>query len=148
MQKIKNIIIGKKIGKGRNRLVYNIGNGYVLKVAKSDKGIKCNKQEVMLYMSLTAFLKKHLGQIIDHEGEYRWLIMKKYRLKFKISKMNLKKLEKLRNIFMKNGINPRDLSNSRGPKCGNLRLNNKGALIVIDYGKFKYYNQVQKANKQ
>ena len=56
---MKRKIKGKKrIGAGGTRIVYDLGNGNVLKIAKSKKGIQCNKMEVTLYQDILETVKK------------------------------------------------------------------------------------------
>jgi hypothetical protein len=50
----------KKIGNGWQRIVYDLNNGYVLKVALTKKGIQCNKKEFKIYNHCRADLRKHL----------------------------------------------------------------------------------------
>jgi hypothetical protein len=70
---IGNIIKGKKvIGSGVRRLVYDLNNGYVLKVSKSEYGVKSNKREVITYASSPFHVRKHLAKILDYENESRW----------------------------------------------------------------------------
>jgi hypothetical protein len=137
---IKKMIKGKKhIGLGARRVVYDLGNGYVLKVAKSKYGIKNNKKEVMMYKSSPLVIKKHLGHIQKHGDGYRWLVMKKYHLNFRKTVESMRKLWVMKHKFIKNGIIPYEVSRRRGgPNFQNLRLKSNGEIIVIDYGNFEY----------
>jgi hypothetical protein len=136
----KTQIKGKKIiGVGARRIVYDLGNGYVLKVAKSKYGIKSNKREVKTYKSSPAPLKKLLGEIADHEKKYQWLTMKKHTRKFPHLKEYKRKLYKLRYLFRDYGIHPYDIVSRKGkPNYQNLRLKKSGGIVVIDYGNFRY----------
>lgn len=128
----------KLIGSGHKRNVYDLGNGYVLKVAKSKAGLQSNKTEYFLYHSRrTAPLRKHLAKVIKYGR--RWLIMKKYARPFINSRKLHKQYLKLKRQFRRNGIRPRDMYSMthKGPSLTNLRLNRKGEIIVIDYGNFK-----------
>lgn len=65
----------KAIGVGKHRVVFDLGNYLVLKVAKIAKGITCNKNEVDLYQSVPSSLQKRLCKIVEYG--HGWLIMKK-----------------------------------------------------------------------
>ncbi|ALS20823.1 hypothetical protein [Paenibacillus naphthalenovorans] len=139
--KIRKKIKGKKkIGSGARRLVYDLGNGTVIKIAKPKGGIRSNKKEFVVYKSSTYKIKKHLGKIKKHGRRYDWLIMKKYSKKFPKSKKYKRKLYKLKKLFKKNGVIPYEIMRRRTgkPNFQNLRLNKKGKIIVIDYGNFKF----------
>ncbi|WP_171646476.1 hypothetical protein [Paenibacillus phytorum] len=140
---MKRKIKGKKyIGAGGTRVVYDLGNGYVLKIAKSKKGIICNQMEVNLYKSSLKPIKKYLAQIIDYDAAYRWVTMKKYDRKFPNSPIYRRELMKIVKKFLGNGIIP---SNGVGqyhkPHTPNLRLKRNNQIVVIDYGGFKYDNK-------
>jgi len=128
----------KKISSGKNRVVYDLNNGYVLKVVRSKAGIGHNRREIKVYRSSGSSIRKHLAEIKDYGN--LWLIMKKYDKKFpKSSKAYRKKLKKLKSKFRRKGIDPKDMFNrNHNPKVKNLRLNRKGRIIVIDYGDFKF----------
>jgi hypothetical protein len=138
---LKRKIKGKKfIGSGVTRVAYDLGNGYVLKIAKSKKGIQCNKKEVNMYKSSMKPIKKYLAQIVDYDKAYHWVTMKKYVRKFPNSPIYKRELMKLVKKFLDNGIIP-----SKGvdhydkpPKSKNLRLKKNGGIVVIDYGNFKF----------
>jgi ribosomal protein L21E len=142
---MKRKINGKKfIGSGGTRVVYDLGDGYVLKIAKSKKGILCNKMEVNMYKSSLKPIKKYLAQIIDYDRAYRWVTMKKYNLKFPNSPIYRRKLMKLVRKFLDNGIIPsKGISRYYNPYAPNLRLKHlrrkrNKQIVVIDYGGFKY----------
>jgi len=128
----------RKISSGQNRAVYDLNNGCVLKVVKNKTGIGHNLREIKIYKSLDSSIRKHLAEIKDYGS--LWLIMKKYDREFpKSSKTYRKKLKKLKSKFKKKGIDPKDMFNrNNNPKTKNLRLNDKGRIIVIDYGDFKF----------
>jgi hypothetical protein len=125
----------KMIGSGRNRVVYDLDNGYVLKVARCKTGVRHNKREIEIYKSSTSPIRKHLAKIKDY-GKL-WLIMKKHDREFPQSKKCNKKLKKLKSQFIKKDIDPKDMFyNNNESKGKNLRLDHKGKIIVIDYGAF------------
>ncbi|MCZ8510862.1 hypothetical protein O9H85_00075 [Paenibacillus filicis] len=119
---IKKMIRRKKvIGSGARRLVYDLGNGYVLKVSKSKNGIRSNKNEVVIYKSAASRLKKHLAYIKKYDKGFNWLIMKKYIRDFPKTKEYKRKLFKVRAKFRKHGIMTYDLVNLQGiPNYQNL----------------------------
>lgn len=138
----------KIIGEGARRIVYDLGNGCVLKVAKSKHGINSNKREVIMYKSSPASIKKRLGQIMGHGKKYNWVKMKKYTWKFPNQEWYKRDLYKLRNIFRNNGINPYEILRNNGkPNYSNLRLNKNGMVIVIDYGNFRFH-RINRLNRE
>ncbi|KRF09892.1 hypothetical protein [Paenibacillus sp. Soil787] len=138
-KKVKKMIRGKNIiGLGSRRVVYDLGNGYVLKVAKSKYGIKSNKKEVTICMTSPSEIKKHLGRILKHDDRFNWIIMKNYYINFRKNKENMKKFFDMKGKFRRNRIIPYEISGRDGPNYQNLRLNFDGEIIVIDYGNFKY----------
>jgi hypothetical protein len=137
---IKRKIKGKKfIGSGGTRVVYDLGNGYVLKFAKSKKGILCNKLEVTMYKSSSTPLKKYFAQIVDYDKAYLWVTMKKYVRKFPNSPIYRRELMKIVKKFLENGIIPsKGIGHYNKPYAPNLRLKQNKQIVVIDYGGFKY----------
>jgi hypothetical protein len=133
----------KFIGLGARRIVYDLGNGYVLKVARSKYGIKSNKREVITFNSSQYPVKKQLGQIIDYDYKYRWVKMKKYYRKFPRQKNYNRKLYRLRCLFRNYGIIPYEIVSRKGsPNFQNLRLKKNGEIVVIDYGNFRYRREI------
>lgn len=128
----------KPIGQGSSRIVYDIGKGRVLKVAKSQLGIRSNRTEVKMYKSSPRRIKKYLGRILSSQKKYGWVIMKKYSRKFPTSQKYRRKLFKLRSKFRKHGILPFDTLLYDKPKHKNLRVKRSGRIKIIDYGHFKY----------
>jgi hypothetical protein len=126
------------IGEGVRRKVYDLGNGYVLKQAKSVSGIKSNKREISMYRRSPRRLKRYLGQIRGFGPGYRWLVMKKYGRVIPASLRYQSRLHRLRRRFLRNGILPYEMISrvTRKPNAQNLRLNDSGRVIVIDYGNF------------
>ncbi|MDQ0875786.1 hypothetical protein QFZ77_004445 [Paenibacillus sp. V4I3] len=121
----------KVIGVGKWRIVYDLGNRRVIKVAKSKNGRLSNKKEIIVYKSAPSRIKKHLGKITTYGYGYRILVMKKYSRMFPRSKKYKRKLFSLRRTFMRNGIIPHDLNSN------NLRLKSNGRIVFIDYGNFE-----------
>jgi hypothetical protein len=143
---MKRKIKGKKfIGSGVTRVVYDLGNGYVMKIAKSKKGIKCNKREVDMYKSSLKPIRKYFAKIIDYDTDYRWVTMKKYDRKFRNSPINRRLLMKLVKKFLDNGIIPsKGTGQYYKPYALNLRLKKhlrlkrSKQIVVIDYGGFRF----------
>jgi hypothetical protein len=137
-KKIKEMIKGKNIiGVGMKRIVYDLGNSYILKVAKSNSGIANNKKEVMIYRSSPPAIKKHLGLIRKHDNAYSWIIMKKYPKKYRNTNINKRKVSDMNGKFRRYGIIPKDISKQTSREH-NLRLDSNGEIVVIDYGNFIY----------
>jgi hypothetical protein len=136
---IRMMIHGKKfIGEGARRRVYDLGNGNVLKVAKSKYGIKSNKREIRTYKSAPSQVKKYIAKIRDHDDQYRWLVMKNYQLLFPQTKKYKKKLRKVKTRFKRNGIIPYEAYSQGEPNLQNLRIKKNGKIVVIDYGNFEH----------
>jgi hypothetical protein len=138
---IKMMILGKRfIGEGARRRVYDLGNGNVLKVAKSKYGIKSNKREVRTYHTAPPRVRKHIAKIRAYDHEYRWLIMKYYNAHFPKSKKYKRKLHKVRTRFRRNGIIPYEAYSQGEPNLQNLRIKRSGRIVVIDYGNFEFFH--------
>ncbi|MDN3365439.1 hypothetical protein QU577_27120 [Priestia megaterium] len=120
----------RKIGNGRHRIVFDLNNGYVLKVALTKKGIQCNETEFKIYNHCRADLRKHLCRV--KEVGHGWIVMKKMENEVPVEISN-KELIPLKNKFSDVGIKPRDMGNS------NIRLSKKGKITVVDYGNFIMY---------
>lgn len=114
------------IGNGLTRIVYDLGNGYVLKVATTDYGIQCNKTEYEIYNKCSPIIRAILCPVIQYG--YSWIIMKK--LARKTPEIPAIMILRLKNKFLTHGIIPKDL------KRTNLALSNRGTITVIDYGNF------------
>ena len=120
----------KMIGLGNHRIVYDLKNGYVLKVALRKQGIKNNETEFKIYnIHCPPKLRKHLCPVIEFgQG---WIIMEKMVSKIPINKKYDKMHAELKNKFVMYGIYPKDMHR------GNLALSETGQITVIDYGNFK-----------
>jgi len=119
----------KRIGHGRSRIVYDLNDKYVLKIALSEKGLKGNETEFEIYKNCPSKLRKHLCPV--KEFGYGWIIMKKTLLKVPREEIYNEKLSQLRNRFLKAGIIPHDTVR------GNIRLSKKDEIIIVDYGNFE-----------
>lgn len=116
------------IGYGLNRLVYDLGSGYVLKIAFSEIGLICNTQEHTLYDNSNPEIRNYLCPVLA-KGD-GWIVMKKMERKASIKIENLEKLSKLSLIFLLHGIIPVDL------RLANVALTDDNQMVVIDYGLF------------
>ncbi|UVI28641.1 hypothetical protein [Paenibacillus spongiae] len=118
------------IGSGKTRIVYDLENGYVVKVALSKKGLTSNQKELHLYNRCSRRLRKHLCPVIEYGNG--WIIMKKISRIEKLTEEYEKKLPRLRKKFLKEGIEARSL------RSKNLAISSDNRIIVIDYGSFRY----------
>lgn len=132
------------LGSGLSRVVYDLRNGYVLKIAKANKtGVASNRTEVILYQSALKEVKKYLAKISDYDAKYRWLVMKKYNRPFPNTPEYRRKLKKLVETLRRHGIYPskRMLRNGQPPPVNmrfkHLRLKRNKQIVVIDYGGFQ-----------
>lgn len=123
----------KDIGAGRHRVVFDLGNGLVLKVAKVAKGITCNKNEVNLYHSVPSSLQKHLCKIVEYG--HGWLIMKKMNKIIPKKKKYKKQVLHILKVFRSFGIRISDLKDKKSGnlKKKNIRLNKDKKIVLIDY---------------
>ena len=118
----------KLIGNGLNRIVYDLDNGYVLKIAFSEIGLISNGQEFSLYHSAHPDIKQYLCPV--KEKGQGWIVMKKMERKAPINLENLQKLSTLTMKFLLRGIIPVDL------RLANIALSHDNEMVVIDYGLF------------
>jgi hypothetical protein len=123
----------KEIGIGKHRIVFDLGNGLVLKVAKVAKGITCNRKEVDLYQSVPSILRKHLCKIVEYGDG--WLIMKKMNKIVPKNKKNNKQLIQIKEKFSKSGIRISDLTDKKSGNLlkKNIRLKKGKKIVIIDY---------------
>ncbi|MBM7587450.1 hypothetical protein JOC86_004023 [Bacillus pakistanensis] len=120
----------KIIGHGVFRIVYDLNNGYVLKVAIRRKGLGCNETEMKTYRNSPTHLRKHLCPVKEYG--HGWIIMKKMdRLSPMMEKSHKHKISEIKSEFLQHGIIPKDI------KEENIALSNEGEIIVIDYGHFR-----------
>jgi hypothetical protein len=130
------------IGGGKHRIVFDLNNEYVLKVAISEWGLLSNENEFVFYHHCTDHLRKYLCPAV--ELGRGWLIMKKMLIKVPEDEESHKKLSLLEAKFVENGIIPGDVRRKKvkpgGIKRGNLALSDEGEIVIIDYGNFSYGN--------
>lgn len=135
-----------RIGSGSGRRVYDLGYGYVVKMAKNRKGIAQNETE---YQIASADHSRLFAKIPHVSKDFNLLIMEKAERIKDISEVwryfNVKsnkeffQLEELKNISSKYDLLLQDLS--RSVNWG--RIN--GRPVIIDYGftrrvKKQYYS--------
>lgn len=145
----RNIRWGKYryIGKGSGRIVYDLGNGKVVKSARNRKGIAQNIEEFNIALAEHSGLFARVYAISE---DHRFLIMDKaYRIKdisfvwryFQVNNNEeLYQVDKIKDISKKYNLLVRDLG--RAVNWGQIN----GKPVIIDYGftrqvRIKYYNR-------
>lgn len=138
-RKLKKMLKGKKlIGIGSTRLVFELSDRKVLKLAVSEKGIESNKTEVSMFIYASSEIREHLGCIIKYDSKYKWLVMEKYKINLRQTEFNERQVRRLVITFRKHGIIAKDIIYENGKiNRKNVSLINKRHVVVIDYGKFK-----------
>lgn len=125
----------KYLGTGSGRLVYDMGNGYVVKAAKNRKGIAQNKAEYAISQKGETQLFAKIKKISDN---YEMVIMEKaepltqfsevfnyYKVK---SYIELFRLAEFRKLTREYGLLEPDLR--RNKNWGKIN----GRPVIIDYG--------------
>ncbi|MGE7607344.1 hypothetical protein ACQKML_12115 [Peribacillus frigoritolerans] len=118
----------KIIGHGFNRVVYDLNNGYILKVAFSEVGLISNANEAYIYNNCNEKVKKYLCPVKEYG--MGWIIMKKVDTNVPFAIKEYTKLFKLELNFLWCGIIPIDL------RLDNVGYNGNDEMVVIDYGLF------------
>ncbi|MFD2924730.1 hypothetical protein [Halobacillus naozhouensis] len=117
------------LGHGSFRVVFDLNNDYVLKVVTRRMGFISNEIEMDLFRECPKHLRNYLCPV--YEFGHGWIIMRKMiRTVSMEERDHRKKLVKLEDDFLKEGIHPGDLNEE------NLALSRTGKLVVIDYGHF------------
>lgn len=121
------------IGIGKHRIVFDLDNGYVLKVAREPKGIRCNRAEATLYQSSPPHLRKYLCKIAA--SGHGWLVMKKVDRPLRKRSTYAAKVAGILEKFHAHGIHISDIISKKSgrPKKGNIRLTKNKRLVFIDY---------------
>lgn len=132
----------KSIGKGSGRIVYDLGNGKVVKVARNIKGIAQNEVEYRIALIDDSGLFANVTNV--SEG-FRFLVMDKANsikdISFVWDHFNVKnnqelyQIQKLKDISLKYNLLLLDLG--RAANWGQIN----GKPIIIDYG---FTRQVRK----
>lgn len=136
-----NIRLGnyRSLGSGSGRIVYDLGNGFVVKVAKNRKGIAQNNAEYQIYSNGKSEL---FAGITDATPDFYMIIMEKAEkcMHFSIvmryfhatSKRELYNDPQFRKAVTKHNLLAADLLRSQN--WGILR----GRPVIIDYGFTQY----------
>ena len=126
----------KYIGSGRSRIVFDLGVGFVLKIAISYNGINGNEREFNYYTQSPEDLRKHLCPVEDYS--HGWIIMKKIEPPLQKDEKYNKQVLEVEKKFIRYGIYPGDIWRDKGlPRYENLSVSDEGEIIVIDYGNFR-----------
>jgi len=122
-----------RLGAGKHRIVYDLGDGRVLKVALVPKGIECNAREESLYRKAPPELRKHLCPVLA--AGPGWLVMKKMTRKVPNAQRYVRKLRRILERSESAGVRISDIFNRRtgNPRRGNIRLSKSGRIVLIDY---------------
>lgn len=134
------------IGKGSARKVYDLDNGFVIKVARNIKGVAQNKAEFLISKDDNSSL---LAKVYFISDDYRYLIMKKANnIKSEIELLNYFKIQNkkelsnnklIREIHDRHNLVWADLY--KFTSWGKI----KNRLVLIDYGYTKkVYNEFYK----
>ncbi|MDQ0218050.1 hypothetical protein ELQ35_01500 [Peribacillus cavernae] len=116
------------IGSGVNRIVYDLNNGYIVKIAISNLGLKSNETEFDIYTHCPQEIKRYLCPM--KEFGHGWIIMKKMKAKVPWQIIEITKLVDLQVKFVSYGILPLDL------RMANVALSDENEIAVVDYGHF------------
>ncbi|MGE8078851.1 hypothetical protein [Peribacillus loiseleuriae] len=118
----------KMIGHGYNRIVYDLNNGYILKIALSEIGLIGNANEAYLYNNCNEEVQKYICPVKEFGSG--WIIMKKMDTNVSHEIMEYAKLIELELIFLSYGIIPIDL------RLANVAISEDNEMVAIDYGLF------------
>ena len=125
----------KYIGKGSGRVVYDLGNGYVVKVAINNKGFAQNKIEYNLssYDESGIFAK-----IVSSSNNFKYIIMEKAeKIKNLIPVRNYFNVKNNKQLFQTKFI--KEISSKYNLSTADLKRPSSWGLIngvpkIIDYG--------------
>ncbi len=136
----------KYIGGGSSRKVFNLNNGYVIKIAKNNAGIEQNKTEVNISEK---DMSGRFAKVVQFSRNYKYIIMRKaHKIKdisyiwnyFGVSsKEEFYSLSEMKHLRKKYNLLLEDLN-----RASSWGIINKKP-VIIDYGftmkvKEKYYN--------
>lgn len=123
------------LGSGSGRQVFDLDNGYVVKVAKNRKGIAQNKVEHHISRNSLVHL---LAEVVQVSEDSSLLIMEKAQKITNISEVwdyfhvnsnrELLQLKELKKLYMKHHLIPPDLRRA----CNWGKIHNR--MVIIDYG--------------
>ena len=142
----------KYIGFGSGRIVFDLGNGYVVKAAKNKKGLAQNKAEYEIGLINRSDI---FAKVLQASEDYKFLIMEKAEKINSITEVwkcyNVKsnreffQLKEIKDISLKYALLLPDLS--RSANWGKIN----GRPVIIDYGFTKIvrkrYYSIFKNNK-
>ncbi|WP_284637697.1 hypothetical protein [Paenibacillus silviterrae] len=126
----------KVLGIGNYRIVYEMDDGYVLKVATCKQGIVSNQIEKHIYKNSPQSVRYHLVKV--KKGGKGWIIVEKAE-KLPRETRYISKVAELKQKFEDVGIIADDIYEGR-PNWGNLGIKAK-EIVVVDYGKFKFHRE-------
>lgn len=117
------------IGSGKTRIVYDLRNGFVAKVAISKRGLKSNKRESDIYLHCSRRMRRFLCPIVEYG--HGWVIMKKQKRGVILTEQDDITLMNMKKRFLKEKVVARSLRSKNFARS-------KHRLIFIDYGSFRF----------
>lgn len=158
----KNIILDIKSGKhcklgiGSSRIVYDLNDGFVVKIAKNIRGNSQNEAEYKTYLIHKSSL---FAEIIAVSEDYRFLIMPKAKKIKKISSvLKYYNVNSIKALFKKDKLIISDIHDNDLSRNDLYRISSWGFInnvpLIIDYGlthsifkKYYGYNKLFKKYK-
>ncbi|QNU68516.1 hypothetical protein EHE19_009000 [Ruminiclostridium herbifermentans] len=155
---ILNIKNGKhsRLGIGSSRIVYDLNDGFVVKIAKDIRGIFQNEAEHKTYLSHKSVL---FAEVIDISEDNRFLIMPKAeRIKNINTVLRYYRVKSIKSLFYKDKLIISDIHENNLSRNDLYRVSSWGLInnvpLIIDYGlthnifkKFYGYNRFFKKYK-
>lgn len=125
---LKNIL-GKHLGKGTSRIVFNVDNDKVLKVALNQKGLAQNESEIDLKDE--KYLEDIIAKVYDYDkDDYIWVEMEKAT---KAKKSDFKKFFNIEYSILYDYIYSQIFNRNFGYYIENYDYANKILEIIISY---------------
>lgn len=123
----------KPLAFGKHRLVYDLGNGCVLKLPRVPKGILCSAIEAGVFRHAPRGLRKHLCPVVA-AGD-GWVVMPKLNRALPARRTYEKKVTRILKKSLDAGVRISDIvgRNSGKPNRDNIRLDAKDRVVLIDY---------------
>ena len=123
------------IGSGSSRRVYDLNNGYVIKVAKDIRGVFQNQTENTTYLAQNS---NFFAPVVAISEDYKLLIMPKARkIKYIDTVCKYYNVKSIRSLIMLDTLNDDITRNSLG-KSDLTRVSSWGLIndvpLLIDYG--------------